>query len=137
MLGLFRKPYIVRKHGVQTVKRGYASSPYTDIKIRLNVQPQPPDNFEGRESGDATVKRLKSWGADRLNSADEINGIPGDLLYYQGEWYECKSCVPWDQAPLAHFQADFVILPTEEQFPDYLASIPVIPDVPAESGDVP
>lgn len=114
-LCIFRKPYTLRRHGEQTVKRGYASAPYSDIITRLNVQPQTPDSFEGREEGDTTVKHLKTWGRDRLTSADEINGIPGDLLYYQGGWYECKSSVMWEHTPLAHYQSDFVILPGTEQ----------------------
>ena len=116
-LGIFRKPYTVRKHGEQTVKRGYASAPYSDVVIRLNVQPQAPDSFEGRDYGDFTIKHLKTWGKDKLTSADEHAGIPGDCLNYQGAWYECKSSVMWEHTPLAHYQSDFVIIPAEKQFP--------------------
>ena len=116
-IGLFKKPYILRRHGEQTVVNGYASAAYADMTVRLNVQPQPPDRFEGREEGDAVVKHLKSWGSARLTAADEINGIPGDCLYYNGVWFECKSSVMWDHTLLAHYQSDFVILPADKQFP--------------------
>ena len=115
-LSIFRKPYTVRQHSEQTVKRGYASAPYADIIARLDVQPQAPDSFEGREEGDVSVKHLKAWGNKKLTAADEIAGIPGDCLYYQGAWYECKSCVNWKHTPLAHYQSDFVIMPAEKQF---------------------
>jgi len=115
MIGIFHKPYTIRRHGEQTVKRGLASAPYTDGTERLNVQPQPVDDFEARDEGDAVVKRLKSWGRNKLTSADEINSIPGDLLYYNGAWYECISSVMWDHTMLAHYRSDFVILPAERQ----------------------
>ena len=117
MIGIFRKPYIVRKFGEQTVVNGYASSTYMDKTMRLNIQPQAPDSFEGREEGDTTLKRLKSWGANKLTSADEYEGIPGDLLFYQGIWYECLSSVMWDHTLLSHYQSDFVNLPADEQPP--------------------
>ena len=115
-LSIFRKPYTVRMHGEQTVKRGYAFAPYADIIARLNVQPQAPDNFDGREEGDVSVKNLKAWGSLRLTASDELAGTPGDCLYYRGAWYECKSCVKWDHTFLNHYQSDFVIMPAESQF---------------------
>ena len=133
-LSIFRKPYTVRQHGVETRKRGLASSPYTDVKMSLNIQPQAPDSFEGREEGDVTVKQLKSWGNKRLTSADEHNNVPGDLLFYQGAWYECISSVSWSHTPLAHYQSDFVILPPGKQpdppglAPDPKFTIPMPPD---------
>ena len=116
-LGIFRKLYTVRWHEKQTVKRGYASSPYADVKMRLNIQPQAPNSLDSRVEGDITVKHLKAWGKDKLTSADENTGIPGDCLYYQGAWYECKSSAMWNYTPLAHYQSDFVIMLAEKQFP--------------------
>ena len=115
MIGIFWKPFVVRRHGKQKVVNGHAQAPYTDDIARLNVQPQAPDSFEGREAGDVTVKHLKAWGPDALTSADELQGIPGDLLFYRGAWYECKSSAKWDHTPLRHYQSDFVILPAAEQ----------------------
>ena len=128
-LNIFRRPYTVRRHGAQTVKRGYASAPYTDVTTRLDVQPQAPDSFDGREEGDVSVKSLKAWGNHRLTAADELAGIPGDCLFYQGAWYECKSCVNWSHTPLAHYQSDFVIMPADKQF-DPLESKPPPPEPP-------
>ena len=114
-IGIFHKPYTLRRHGEQTVVNGYASFAYADKTVRLNVQPQAPDSFEGRDEGDATVKQLKSWGPAMLTSANEITGVPGDLLFYNGAWYECKSSVMWDHTILSHYQSDFVILPADKQ----------------------
>lgn len=114
---IFRRPYTIRKYGVQTVIDGYASAAYADSVVRLNVQPQAPDNMEPDPAGDHTVKLLKSWGSDKLTSANDFQGIPGDMLFYNGLWYECTSSVMWDHTILAHYQSDFVVLPAEKQEP--------------------
>ena len=114
-IGLFKKPYAVRKFASQTVVDGYAAASYTDVIVRLNVQPHAPDNLEPAEAGDTTNKHLKSWGPDKLTSANEYDGIPGDLLFYHGVWYECKSSVMWDHTLLSHYQSDFVNWPAEKQ----------------------
>ena len=114
---IFRRPYTIRKHGPQTVEEGYASAAYADSIIRLNVQPQAPDDTQADPSGDHTVIFLKSWGSDRLTSANDNTGIPGDMLFYNGLWYECTSSVMWDHTMLAHYQSDFVVLPAEKQEP--------------------
>ena len=114
-IGIFRKPYVIRRHGAQTVKNGYASATYFDSITRLNVQPQAPDNMESAPEGGYTVKRLKSWGNQKLTSSDDFEGIPGDRLFYDGLWYECTSSVKWNHTILRHYQSDFVLLPADEQ----------------------
>ena len=115
MVGLFKRPYTVRKHGAQVITRGYPSAPHTDVILRLNVQPVAPNRFDAQPEGDRTVKHLKSWGREQLASANEYTSVPGDLLFYRGIWYECKSSVQWDHTLLRHFQSDFVALPANKQ----------------------
>lgn len=114
-IGLFKRPYTIRQYGEQTITDGYPSSPYSDTMTRLNVQPLTPDELMALPEGERTVKRVKSFGPDKLKSADEFKGIPGDHLFYQGLWYECKSSVMWDHTILSHYRSDFVILPQREQ----------------------
>ena len=114
-IGLFKKPYTVRRHGPQKVVGGYAQAPFSDCVMLLNVQPQAPDSYQGLPEGERTVKHLKTYGRNKLASADERARVPGDLLYYHGAWYECKSSVLWDHTVLAHYQSDFVALPADRQ----------------------
>ena len=114
-IGLFKRQYTVRLYEAQTIKDGYSSAPYADKVMRLNVQPLSPDDLMALPEGDRTVKRVKSIGPDKFNSADEFTGTPGAHLYYQGQWYECKSCVMWDHTILSHYRSEFVILPQSEQ----------------------
>jgi len=114
-INLFKRKYTIRRHGSQFNVDGHTASTYEFDTTCLNVQPQAPDNYEGDPDGERTVKKLKSWGPDKLTSADEYSGIPGTLLYYKGIWYECTSCVDWDHTILSHFQSDFVALPASKQ----------------------
>ena len=114
-LGIFRKSYVVRRREPQKIINGHAASAFSDINVRLNVQPKTPNKHESNEEGDFTVKRVKAWGAYELISADELTGTPGDLLFYKGRWYECVSCVEWHNTSLAHYQSDFVGLPADKQ----------------------
>ena len=114
-LGIFWKPYVVRRREPQKVIDGHAASAFSDMTMYLDVQPKNPNRFEGNEEGDFTVKRLRAWGGDELTSADELTGTPGDLLFYKGRWYECVSCVDWHNTPLGHFQSEFTALPSDRQ----------------------
>lgn len=114
---LFKKPYTIRRHTEQTIVNGYASAPYSDFITRLNVQPLTPDELAALPEGDRTVMRKKSYGPDKLISADEFEGVPGDRLFYNGHWYECKSSVMWDHTILSHYRSDFVVLPQCDQMP--------------------
>ena len=114
-IGLFKRPYTVRKYGKQIIERGYASSPYTDITVKLDVQPLSPDELIALPEGERTVKRIKSFGSEKLASADDYDEIPGDCLYYNGFWYECKSSVQWEHTFLRHYRSEFVVLPNDKQ----------------------
>jgi hypothetical protein len=83
--------------------------------MKLDVQPLTPNELMALTEGERTVKRLKTFGTSQLVSADEFTGTPGDLLFYRGYWYECKSSVFWDQTILTHYRSDFVILPPADQ----------------------
>jgi len=114
-IGLFKRLYTVRKHGAQTITCGYASAPYTDVRTMLNVQPLSPDELQALPEGERTVKRVKTYGAGKLTSADEYDGVPADMLFYRGQWYKCKSSVDWNHTMLSHYRSEFVILPECDQ----------------------
>jgi hypothetical protein len=110
-IGIFRKPYIVRRFGTQQIVNGYAvPNGYTDRAVKINVQPLSKNDLLALPEGKRTVKRIKSYGANAFISADEQTKTNGDLLYYDNEWYECKTCVHWLHTPLAHYEAEFVVL---------------------------
>ena len=107
---LFRRPYTIRRHGKQTIINGHAVSGNKEFTARLNVQPLSADDLLALPEGERTIARVKSFGADALIAADEHSGTPGDLLFFSGKWYECKSCVHWLHTPLTHYESEFVVL---------------------------
>jgi len=117
VIGLFKKTYIVKKFGQQNIDGGYQSYTHTEIPVKLNVQPLSVNDLQALPEGSRTVKRVKSYGPDKLTSVDDMNNIPGDWLFYNGYWYECKSSVVWDHTPLSHYRSEFVILPENKQEP--------------------
>jgi len=114
-IGLFKKPYPIRRYTPQTFVKGYASSEWKDGTTRLNVQPLTPDELMALPEGERTIKRIKSFGAEKLASADEMTGTPGDRIFYIGYWFECKMSVMWDHTMLSHYRSEFVILPQQAQ----------------------
>ena len=116
-MGLFKRTCHVRKYIPQTITDGYTNSQWKDIMVKLNVQPFSSYELMALPEGDRTVKRLKSFGSDKLTSADEFTGAPGDRLFYQDHWYECVSSVCWDHTILKHYQSEYVICPVHEHEP--------------------
>ncbi len=109
-IGIFRRPYTVRRHDKQKFVNGYAVNGSADLTFMLNVQPLSSDELLALPEGERSVARVKTFGADRLIPADEHSGTPGDLLFVSGKWYECKSCIHWQHTPLKHYEGEFVVL---------------------------
>ena len=112
LLGLFKKNYIVRRFGEETIVGGFSGAPYDDSVLALgDIQPLSADELQALPEGQRTVKRLKSIGSTRFTTADESTGTPGDWIYYDGRWYECTSCQLWDHTILSHYESEFVEVP--------------------------
>lgn len=116
-VNMFRKQYIVRRYGEQTIVNGYPHSSHNDIKMLLNVQNLTPDELQALPEGERSVKHIKTYGPSMLQPSDENTSITGDRLYYHDYWYKCKSSNQWEYNlfSLAHFESVFVILPPNEQ----------------------
>ena len=116
MFNFFKRKYIVRKMITQKVVEGYAVMPKgQDCIMLLDVQPEAPNDLKALAEGDLTVKKLKAYGAEELQAADQKTGVPGDLLYYMGRWYECTSCVLWNHTILQHYQSNFTAVPENKK----------------------
>jgi hypothetical protein len=61
-----------------------------------------------------------------VRRSGEHGGRPGDLLYYGGQWYECKTCVHWLHTPLAHYESEFVILADQSGQPMWDVSLMIL-----------
>lgn len=109
LFGFFKHQYVARRLEPDTNCGGYsAPGGHEDFLVTLNVQPLSSDELQALPEGERTVKRIKSIGETKFKPADEETGTEGDRLYYDGKWYECKSCQTWDHTLLAHTEAEFV-----------------------------
>lgn len=118
LIGIFRRPYTVRRFTEQTVVMGYTTSGHVDSVERLNVQPLGPDELRALPEGERTIKRVKAFGDYAMRAADQSAGTPGDWLFYNGRWFECKSSVSWDHTMLSHYRSEFVDIQRYEAPPE-------------------
>lgn len=111
LTGFFKHSYIVRRFGAETIVDGFSGAGHTDSTVVLDVQPLTSDDLQALPEGQRTVRRIKSLGADRFTPADEETGTPGDWLYYDGRWFECKSCQMMNLTLLSHYESEFTLVP--------------------------
>lgn len=113
LFSFFKRDYIVRRFGDETVVNGVSGAPHEDFVVALeDVQPLSSDELQALPEGERTVRHIKSIGSTKFTTADEESGTPGDWLYYNGRWFECKSCQLWDHTILAHYESEFVVVPS-------------------------
>lgn len=110
---LFNKKYWVRRFGEQKEVRGYFTAGYSDFVASLNVHPMGADQMQALPEGERKLKRLEAHGSDVLIVANQDTGVKGDLLLYDGDWYECISAQKWDHTILSHLNYQFVIVPND------------------------
>lgn len=107
-MDIWRKNYILRRHEKQEFYRGYAaSSGYADYVVLLNVQTES-NSATPTEQGIRRTQRIKTYGAFPVTTADQTEGVKGDMLYFNGKWYECVASVHYEHTPLAHYESEFV-----------------------------
>lgn len=110
---IFNRKYWVRHFGEPKVVLGYITNGFEDRVVSLNVHPLSTDQIKALPEGERKLKRLEAQGTDVLVVSDEAAGTKGDLLYYQGNWYECVSAQPWDHTVLRHTNYQFVLVPKD------------------------
>lgn len=110
---LFNKKYWARRFGEQKEIRGYFTAGHRDFVASLNVHPMGADQMQALPEGERKLKRLEAHGSDELIVANQDTGVKGDLLLYDGDWYECISAQKWDHTILSHLNYQFVIVPND------------------------
>ena len=110
---LFNKKYWVRRFGEQKEIRGYFTAGYSDFVASLNVHPLGSDQMQALPEGERRLKHLEAHGSDVLIVANQDTGVKGDLLLYDGEWYECTAAQKWDHTILSHLNYQFVLVPND------------------------
>ena len=115
MIAFFRKKYRVKRFGGQENYKGYATSGYADIEpVALDVQ-EITDKMTKETHGKRDTKTVCAFGQFDFRAAESPDQ-KGDLLFYNGHWYECTSCVLRHNTMLRHYYAEFTLLPDGEKY---------------------
>ena len=105
---LWRKPYTLRRFNPQTYTNGYAvDNGYTDSIVKLDVQTNSNGNSL-EPSGQRDTQVIRAFGDFPIKAADTTAGTKGDMLWFNGKWFECTSCVFWEHTPLSHYDSQFI-----------------------------
>ena len=122
---IFNRPYWIRRFGPQTEYKGYLSAEYTDMVVSLHVHPPGTEQVTALDEGERIVRRLEAHGTDGLLTSDQDTGQKGDLLYFKGHWYECRSAEDYDHTLLHHLNYMFILVPLDGSEPYELYDPPV------------
>lgn len=109
---VFNREYWIRRFEAMQETRGYMYAPHKDFVASLHVHPGQ-DSVSAQPEGARKITRLEGHGNQALQTANQKTGVKGDLLYYQGDWYECVSCVMWDHTMLSHYNYQFSLVPSD------------------------
>lgn len=109
---IFNRNYWVRRFEEQREVRGYLTSGRLDFVASLHVHPGT-DQVNMQDEGERRVMRLDGHGTDVLVTAEQSANHKGDLLLYNGEWFECISAMLYDHTLLSHWNYSFVRVPVD------------------------
>jgi hypothetical protein len=125
LLNLFKKHCLFRRFSPQILVNGYAQSGgYNDTSVLMNIQPLNANDLLSLPEGERTVKRIKAVSSTIFQAANQENSTPGDILFYNGEWYECKSAIIWQEhTPLEHCSSQWVLIANQDNIPQSELSI--------------
>ncbi len=109
---IFNRNYWVRRFGEQQYYHGYYYCPHDDYVASLHVHPLGAMKILALPEGDMSFQHLEAHGSHKLQVVGELGGdTRGDLLWYQGHWWECISVVEWhDTGLLSHFNYEFAFV---------------------------
>lgn len=109
MHSIWKRPYTLRRYKKQKNRRGYFGRGYTETTVMLNVQTVNANAVVTKE-GKRPTKSIKAFGSFPIKAADVKTATQGDRLFFEGEWYECTSCVHKEHTPLTHYLSQFTLV---------------------------
>ena len=124
-VSLFNRKYWLRRFGEQREVKGYLTADFNDCVVSIHAHPMGTDTLQALPEGERSVKRIEGHGPHKLIAADPNTGMKGDLLLYDGNWYECVVSMSYTQTILAHYNYQFVQVPKDGSRRDDIANMPL------------
>lgn len=107
MMNFFKRPHLLRRYSRPKIEKGYSTIPYEEKTFPMDVQTLEDVVITSPE-GSRSVQRLKVFCDKELLVENEANQQKADWLWFQGKWFECRSCRLSENTPLRHYTATFV-----------------------------
>ena len=112
-ISIFNKKYRLRRFDEQREVKGYLTASHTDCTVCIHIHPSGTDALTANPEGARTVKKLEGHGNCPLVASNADTNTKGDLIWYQGAWYECVSSQLYDHTPLSHYNYLFIKVPLD------------------------
>lgn len=103
---IFKRTYLRRRFGEVTWVNGYPSRVYVDANVVMDIQ-TTDDTIRTTEDGSQAVQNLKVFCDEAFVLDHEVGHSRADQVWFQGKWFECKSCRLSNNTFLAHYVATF------------------------------
>lgn len=110
---LFNRNYWARRFGEQVNVDGHLVSPFSDFVISAHLHPSGSDEMQANPEGQRKVKHIEGHSDQELIPADQSTNRRGDMVYYNGSWYECTRAQLFDHTILSHYNYAFAQIPLE------------------------
>ena len=94
---MFAQYTVSRRTGAYVDGRWVDGTP-EDVVITACIQPIPPEKLQDYPGGQRHSEGINIWTQHELRTVDEDNGIPGDVITYQGNKYVVYSVSDWHVA---------------------------------------
>jgi hypothetical protein len=101
----FRKPYTVKRmSGGTRVEGKWIPGTYSDITVTMSVQPVIGRELESINIGRQNLGKVKCYTDDELQISEPKKDYTGDIVIFQGDWYEIIARQPWQSGLINHFK---------------------------------
>lgn len=117
-LKLWKKRHILRRYTGQQVVYGHEVTTHEDMVIRADIQTTDQSVSTGLD-GDTATQRIKVFTDTQLNVARD--NLPGDKIWFQGRWFECRSTKLSENTFLKHWTSTFIECMNQDEAPEVTA----------------
>ena len=106
-LQLWKKKRLLRRYEEPVAMAGYSiPASHVDIYIQADIQTTDKSASTGSD-GDISLQKIKVFTETELKIASE-NGTPGDRIWFQGKWFECRTTKLSENTFLKHWTSTCV-----------------------------
>lgn len=106
----FKRKVKIRRHSDTSVINGYHTAAWSEFYADVNVQ-ESNNNMRPNEEGKSDSMSITTYSDCEFKIADNLNQANADMLEYNSNWYECVSCVFYDNTILKHYTSQWNRLP--------------------------